>query len=382
MASVTLTNLVKEYPGEKGEAPFLAVRSINLEIRDGEFMVLVGPSGCGKSTTLRAIAGLESVSGGRIFIGDRCVNAVPPKDRNISMVFQSYALYPHKTVFGNLAFGLEMMGIPRNEIKLRVDEVAARLGLEALLNRKPSALSGGQRQRVALGRAIVRQPEVFLFDEPLSNLDAKMRVSTRLEITSLHKSLATTMIYVTHDQVEAMTMGDRICVMNGGAIMQVDEPLKLYHQPANIFVAGFIGSPSMNFIKGKIEASSDGLQFVENNDTTGRLMFEIPKKMAERIEDYTGKSIILGVRPEYIMNPEAVLPGTETVKIQCLLRLSEPMGAETYLHLATGSHEITARVNSRFRYTLHDKVLLSVSTDAMIFFDPDTEQSLTSGHSM
>src|SRR5471030_2660331 len=262
MAKVTLENLSKIYP-EKGGPGVTAVKQINLKIEDREFMVLVGPSGCGKSTTLRMIAGLEEISVGTVTIGDQVVNEVLPKDRDIAMVFQNYALYPHMTVYENMAFGLKLRKFPKADIDARVREAATMLGLEPFLNRKPKALSGGQRQRVALGRAIVRKPKVFLFDEPLSNLDAKMRVSTRTEISKLHAQLGSTMIYVTHDQVEAMTMGDRICVMRDGLIMQVADPFTLYRQPQNLFVAGFIGSPPMNLLKGKIEKRDGGLYFAE-----------------------------------------------------------------------------------------------------------------------
>jgi len=266
MASVTLKKLKKIYPPSGKQPEFLAVKEIDLDIKDHEFMVLVGPSGCGKSTTLRMLAGLEEITSGECYIGERLVNDVLPKNRDIAMVFQNYALYPHMTVYDNMAFGLKLQKKPKAEIDARVKEAADILGIQELLSRKPKALSGGQRQRVAVGRAIVRQPKVFLFDEPLSNLDAKMRVQMRTEISKLHASLEATMVYVTHDQVEAMTMGDRICVMNDGEIMQVDEPLDLYNRPQNMFVAGFIGSPPMNFIHGEIRESSGTLAFVESTE--------------------------------------------------------------------------------------------------------------------
>ncbi len=377
MASVSLKALVKEYPGEKGAPAFRAVDAIDLEIRDGEFMVFVGPSGCGKSTTLRMIAGLESVTGGDVFIGHRRVNAVAPKDRDISMVFQSYALYPHKTVYGNLAFGLEMMGFRKTEVKTRVGAVAESLGLTTMLGRKPSALSGGQRQRVALGRAIVRQPKVFLFDEPLSNLDAKMRVSTRQEISSLHKRLKTTMVYVTHDQVEAMTMGDRICVMNGGNIMQVDTPLNLFNAPANLFVAGFIGSPAMNFFSGHIQTKGTQTFFVETNPNGRQLNLALTANLSRRVADYQNKPVILGIRPESITSPKSVLPDTPTINVQSQLKLAEPMGKETFLHLDTGAHTFTARVDSEFPYSLEGMVNLAVQTNEIHFFDPTSEERIT-----
>ena len=262
--AVHIKNLVKTYLDEHGNPSFTAVKNINLEIQDGEFVVLVGPSGCGKSTTLRMLAGLEHITSGTIAIGDRVVNNVHPKDRGIAMVFQNYALYPHMTIFDNIGFGLKLAKKPKDVIQKKVTETARSLGLDKMLDRKPGALSGGQRQRVALGRAIVRDPKVFLFDEPLSNLDAKMRVHMRSEISRLHTQLTTTMVYVTHDQVEAMTMGDRICVMRDGNIMQVADPLTLYRQPENIFVAGFIGSPPMNLLKGKVQRLDGGLSFVED----------------------------------------------------------------------------------------------------------------------
>jgi ABC-type sugar transport system ATPase subunit len=318
MSDVTLKSLLKEYPGERGAPPFRAVKSIDLTIRQGEFMVFVGPSGCGKSTTLRMIAGLESITGGEVHIGDRCVNSVPPKNRDISMVFQSYALYPHKTVYGNMAFGLEMMGTPKAEVARRVEEVAESLGLNEMLQRKPSALSGGQRQRVALGRAIVRQPKVFLFDEPL----------------------------------------------------------KLFNEPENMFVAGFIGSPAMNFIAGHIRTHDEGLRFVEDNPTAGCLDFALNAERAARVADYVDKPIILGVRPESIINPDSVMPGTPTVELQSELQLSEPMGAETYFNLDTGANTFTARVNSDYTFPLKSQVRLALLTDAMHFFDPESELAL------
>src|SRR5580692_5110761 len=281
MAQVSLENLSKVYP-EKGGAGVAAVKKINLKIHDREFMVLVGPSGCGKSTTLRMIAGLEEISEGTVSIGDHVVNEVLPKDRDIAMVFQNYALYPHMTVYENMAFGLKLRKFSKAEISARVHEAAAMLGLEPLLARKPKALSGGQRQRVALGRAIVRKPKVFLFDEPLSNLDAKMRVSTRTEISKLHARLGATMIYVTHDQVEAMTMGDRICVMKDGDIMQVAAPLDLYNHPNNLFVAGFIGSPPMNFFRGTLRKAGDRLEFVETAEGGAPLRFVLPEPLSRR----------------------------------------------------------------------------------------------------
>ena len=298
MASLSLRHIYKIYQGD-----VTAVKDFNLEIEDKEFIVFVGPSGCGKSTTLRMIAGLEDISKGELYIGDTLVNDVEPKERDIAMVFQNYALYPHMTVYENMAFGLKMAKVPKEEIDKRVKEAAEKLEITQLLNRKPKEMSGGQRQRVAVGRAIVRKPDVFLFDEPLSNLDAKLRVSMRVKITQLHKQLkaegqTATMIYVTHDQVEAMTMGDRICVLNYGKIMQVDTPLNLYHKPANKFVAGFIGSPAMNFVEGAIEENEDGIIFMFGQ---GRYVV-LPEDMGEKVKSYIGKKVVLGIRPENIGN--------------------------------------------------------------------------------
>ena len=290
MSKVVLKGVEKQYPNG-----FKAVHGIDLDIKDGEFMVFVGHSGCAKSTTLRMIAGLEEITGGEVYIGDKLVNDVPPKDRGIAMVFQNYALYPHMTVYENMAFGLKLKKTPKDEIDKRVREAAEKLEITELLDRKPKEMSGGQRQRVALGRAIVRKPEVFLFDEPLSNLDAKLRVSMRVRITQLHQELKTTMIYVTHDQVEAMTMGDRITVMKSGRIMQVDTPLNLYHYPANKFVAGFIGSPTMNLIEGTL-VEKEGKVFVDINGAE----IEILGEKGEKVKDHVGKKVTFGIRPESI----------------------------------------------------------------------------------
>src|SRR4051812_45267735 len=299
MAKVVIDRLLKVYP-EKSGPGVRAVNEISLTIEDREFMVLVGPSGCGKSTTLRMIAGLEEISGGTISIAGTVVNAVLPKDRDIAMVFQNYALYPHMSVYENLAFGLKLRGLPKAEIDTRVREAATMLGLEPYLDRKPKALSGGQRQRVAVGRAIVRKPKVFLFDEPLSNLDAKMRVSTRAEISKLHARLGVTMIYVTHDQVEAMTMGDRICVMKDGEIMQVAAPLTLYNEPANVFVAGFIGSPPMNLFPGRIESDGARTIFVEDSAHATPVRLALPESLARRALSHKTSAVVLGLRPENI----------------------------------------------------------------------------------
>jgi multiple sugar transport system ATP-binding protein len=313
---------------------------VNIEVADREFLVLVGPSGCGKSTTLRMIAGLEEISKGEVFIGDRLVNDVPPKDRDIAMVFQSYALYPHMSVFDNMAFGLKLRKYPKAEIKKRVTEAAAILGIENYLDRKPKQLSGGQRQRVALGRAIVRQPKVFLFDEPLSNLDAKMRVQTRTELIKLHQRLQATMIYVTHDQVEAMTMGSRIAVMEGGQLQQNEPPLTLYHEPKNLFVAGFLGSPPMNFINGKLTQKDDRLIFKEMAGGVIEVRFGSKDRPAYR--DFVGKEVILGVRPEDIELSQGAREQAE-VSFQAVVDIVEPMGAETNFYLQTGNHTVISR---------------------------------------
>jgi multiple sugar transport system ATP-binding protein len=334
MARVVLENIVKVYSERNGPG-VRAVNDVSLVIADGEFMVLVGPSGCGKSTTLRLIAGLESATSGAIRIDDRLVNEVPPKDRDLAMVFQNYALYPHMTVFENLAFGLRQRQLPSTEIEARVREASAMLGLEPYLQRRPAALSGGQRQRVAVGRAIVRHPKVFLFDEPLSNLDAKMRAATRAELSRLHARLGATMVYVTHDQMEAMTMGDRICVMHDGRIMQVAPPLELYDRPANLFVAGFIGSPPMNLLRGTLTA--DGHEFQEDNPKGPPLRLSLPAHLAPRAARLAGQPVVLGVRPEHIAaDPSSAAFGARVDVV-------EPMGAETFVHLDTGAHALIAR---------------------------------------
>lgn len=373
MAKVILENLVKTYPASEKNAAFTAVKGINLEIHDREFMVLVGPSGCGKSTTLRMIAGLEEVSSGSISIDGKVVNHVLPKDRDIAMVFQSYALYPHMDVRANLGFGLKLRGLPKPEIEKRIQEAATLLGLETMLDRKPKALSGGQRQRVAVGRAIVRNPKVFLFDEPLSNLDAKMRVSTRTEISKLHARLGATMIYVTHDQVEAMTMGDRICVMKDGHIMQVDEPLNLYNHPANLYTAGFIGSPPMNFFRGKLTAAAGTLRFTENNPNGAAVTIDLPSALAHAARSHQDKPIILGIRPEDLIESPAPQPGrTATVQVE----ISEPMGSETYLYLTTGTTAFIARVQPTSLHAYGATVHLTFRHDRLHLFDATTELAI------
>jgi multiple sugar transport system ATP-binding protein len=340
MAKVTVKNVYKIYPGEKGP-DVTAVDDVSLEVGDREFVVLVGPSGCGKSTTLRMIAGLEEISKGDIYIGERRVNDVAPKDRDIAMVFQNYALYPHMTVYDNLAFGLKLRKYPRAEIKKRVMDAAGILGIEDLLERKPRALSGGQRQRVAVGRAIVRQPKVFLFDEPLSNLDAKMRVQMRTEITKLHQRLQATMIYVTHDQIEAMTMGDRIVVMNKGVVQQTDTPLKLYNEPVNLFVAGFLGSPPMNFLTGTLKEENGALIFSELEGGTVQVRLSIQDRPGAR--QAVGQPMLLGIRPEDIELAQFASNDGSTSSFPAIVDIVEPMGAETNLYLQTGAHTVVCR---------------------------------------
>jgi multiple sugar transport system ATP-binding protein len=376
MAQVVLKNLLKVYP-EKGGAGVKAVNGVSLTIEDREFMVLVGPSGCGKSTTLRMIAGLEEISGGTVSIDGRVVNGVPPKDRDIAMVFQNYALYPHMTVYENLAFGLTLRKMPRAEIDTRVRAAAELLGLEGCLQRRPKALSGGQRQRVAVGRAIVRQPKVFLFDEPLSNLDAKMRATTRTEISKLHARLGATMIYVTHDQVEAMTMGDRICVMRGGDIMQVAEPLTLYHQPANLFVAGFIGSPPMNFFRGTLRRQGGQLVFVEADGSDAALALPLNDPLATRAAGHVDRLVVLGIRPEDIHDALTLGTSDPARSADVKIELSEPMGAETYLHLATAAGtSFIARVRAAHRFEPGERIKVTFDVARAHLFDPATEKSV------
>ena len=368
--SVQIKNLVKTYLDEHGNPSFTAVKNINLDIKNGEFMVLVGPSGCGKSTTLRMLAGLENISSGTISIGDRVVNKVHPKDRGIAMVFQNYALYPHMTIFDNMAFGLKLARKPKEFIQESVGKTAKTLGLEKMLDRKPGALSGGQRQRVALGRAIVRDPKVFLFDEPLSNLDAKMRVHMRSEISRLHTQLTTTMVYVTHDQVEAMTMGDRICVMRDGLIMQVADPLTLYRQPENIFVAGFIGSPPMNLLKGKVLKLDSGLAFVEDGETSA-LTIPLRGKLEPLAAKYVGKPIIFGIRPEHLsdqVSDPSHVPVTATVEI------SEPMGSESIVYFKSATGNLIARVPGEHLYHPRDQLTVQLNMDKVHLFDSETEK--------
>ena len=363
MASVNYDHVSKKF------GDFTALNDLNIEIQDKEFLVLVGPSGCGKTTALRCLAGLEEISLGRITIGDHVVNDVPPKDRDIAMVFQSYALYPHMTVFDNMAFGLKLRKVPKDEIKRRVEEAAQILGIEGLLKRKPRELSGGQRQRVAVGRAIVREPKVFLFDEPLSNLDAKLRVQTRAEISKLHQRLQTTFIYVTHDQTEAMTMATRIAVMNKGLLQQLDTPQVLYDRPNNLFVAGFIGSPAMNFFTAKLRKDGSSL-FVD----TGDFAIKIPEDRYAVYLPHTGKEVIFGIRPEDIHNPMFSPPGIHAESIECKVDVTELMGNEIFLYLLSGKNSFVARVDPRTRFQIGNQVQLVFNMDNFHLFDPATDR--------
>ena len=394
MADVVLKNIKKVYPNiepkkkKKGEPEkekknnllvteegVLAVHDFNLEIKDNEFIVLVGPSGCGKSTTLRMIAGLEEISGGELYIDGKLMNDIPPKDRDIAMVFQNYALYPHMTVYDNMAFGLKLRKKPKDEIDKLVREAAKILGIEQLLNRKPKALSGGQRQRVALGRAIVRDPKVFLMDEPLSNLDAKLRVQMRTEITKLHQRLQTTFIYVTHDQTEAMTMGTRIVVMKDGFIQQVDTPQHLYDYPANLFVGSFIGSPQMNFFDAKLVKRNDGVwaEFGSN-------AIKVPDSKVRKLvdESYIGKDVIMGIRPENIHDEERFLSVADGNLVETKVDVVELMGSETYLYLKVDGKEsnVVARVDPRSASRTGDTVKVAFETNRPHFFDKDSELSI------
>ena len=370
MAKVTLTNVTKRF------GDVVAVNNANLEIKDKEFLILVGPSGCGKTTTLRMVAGLEEITEGTIEIGDTVVNDVPPKDRDIAMVFQNYALYPHMDVYNNMAFGLKLRKFPKEEIDRRVNEAAEILGIKNLLDRKPKQLSGGQRQRVALGRAIVREPKVFLMDEPLSNLDAKLRVQMRTELSKLHDRLQTTMIYVTHDQVEAMTMGDRIVVMRDGLIQQVDSPLNLYNNPVNMFVAGFIGSPAMNFLDAKLVKEGE-TYYLEGN---GDFKIAIPAdKVATNpeLKSYVGKDVVFGIRPEDLEDAAVVeKPVTDDNSYMATVEVVEPMGSEIYLYLTANEHSMIARVDSHSTAKVGDNVKLYVNTSNLHVFDAETELAI------
>ena len=367
MASVTFQYVTKRFED------FVAVNDLNIEIQDQEFLVFVGPSGCGKTTSLRMLAGLESATEGHIYIDERRVNDVPPKDRDIAMVFQSYALYPHMTVFENMAFSLQLKGQSRADIQTRVNRAAQQMGIEKLLSRKPRELSGGQRQRVAVCRALVRNPAVFLMDEPLSNLDAKLRVQARTEISKLHKELGTTFIYVTHDQVEAMTMGTRIAILNHGVLQQVDAPETLYKYPVNMFVAGFIGSPAMNFFPGRLLQQDESWWFQSED-----LRLPLRPKQVSLYAAHRDRSLILGVRPEAIHDPSYPAPEITPAPIKATVSLVEHMGNEVILHLLTqANHQaVVARVDSRCAMQIGEPVELSIDTTACHLFDADTEKAL------
>jgi multiple sugar transport system ATP-binding protein len=369
MAKVILEHVEKIY-----DNGLKVVKDLSLEIADGELLVLVGPSGCGKSTTLRMIAGLEEITEGVIRIDDRVVNHVEPKDRDIAMVFQDYALYPHMTVFENMAFGLRLRKCGKAEIEQRVKEAADILGLNEFLQRRPKALSGGQRQRVALGRAIVRKPAVFLFDEPLSNLDAKMRVQMRVEIAQLHNRLNTTMIYVTHDQVEAMTLGERIVVMKDGIVQQVADPISLYDAPVNRFVAGFIGTPPMNFFEGQLVRRGNALVF---ESTKAGMLLPVPQARAERLAAFEGKPIGLGFRPED-MGSAAAEALADAPRLRAKVNVIEPMGSETYVYLLTGGTQFVARMEAHKRFRPGDAVEVPVNMNKAHFFDAQTEERIGS----
>lgn len=367
MAEVTLNNVTKVYEGGN-----IAAKDVNIEVKDKEFIVLVGPSGCGKSTTLRMIAGLEKITSGDLFIDGAKVNDVSPKDRDIAMVFQNYALYPHMTVYENMAFGLKLRKFPKDQIKQRVNDAAKILGLEEYLDRKPKALSGGQRQRVAVGRAIVRKPKVFLFDEPLSNLDAKLRVQMRTEISKLHHDLQATMIYVTHDQTEAMTMGDKIVIMKDGFVNQIDTPLNLYNFPKNKFVAGFIGSPSMNFIYGKI-VNENGTTF---KSAAGSLKLKLNGNYDSKLKNYSNKNVWLGVRPEDIYDASTTVQKPGFSETNVVLKVVEPMGNEIFLYFDLDGNQFVARVPAREKPNVNAKHQLFLDTSKLHFFDDETEEAI------
>ena len=368
MASLSLKNICKVYPNG-----FEAVKDFNLEIADKEFIIFVGPSGCGKSTTLRMIAGLEDISSGELKIGDKVVNDVEPKDRDIAMVFQNYALYPHMTVYDNMAFGLKLRKVPKDEIDRMVREAAKSLELEKLLDRKPKALSGGQRQRVAMGRAIVRNPKVFLMDEPLSNLDAKLRVQMRIEIAKLHQRLGTTIIYVTHDQTEAMTLGTRIVVMKDGVIQQVDTPQNLYEKPQNLFVAGFMGSPQMNFLDADVEIRGEDVYL-----NTAGIRIQLPPAKAKKLVEggYDGKKVTMGIRPEDVYDAQVFVENS-TCAFESTIKVYELLGAEVYLYFDLGGHPLTARVDPRTNARTGSKVKFAFDVEKIHVFDKETEKVIT-----
>jgi multiple sugar transport system ATP-binding protein len=365
MASVTYSHITKRF------GDVVAVKDLTIEVADKEFLVFVGPSGCGKSTSLRMLAGLEEITEGEISIGDRVVNDVPPKDRDIAMVFQSYALYPHMSVYDNMAFGLKLRKTPKQEIERRVKEAADILGIENLLERKPKQLSGGQRQRVAVGRAIVREPNVFLMDEPLSNLDAKLRVQARAEISKLHQRLETTFIYVTHDQVEAMTMGTRIAVMKDGLLQQIDSPQRLYDLPVNIFVAGFIGSPSTNFMDAQL-VERDGKVALDCKD----FILDVPKEKVETCRPHLGKDVVFGIRPEDTHDPEFAPPGITGAQIEAKVDVTELMGNEVIVYLVTDNNEFLGRFDPRTKAKVGNTIPVVFNMDRMHIFDKQTEQAI------
>ncbi len=368
MASLSLKHIYKIYPNG-----FNAVKDFNLEIADKEFIIFVGPSGCGKSTTLRMVAGLEEISKGELRIDGKLVNDVEPKDRDIAMVFQNYALYPHMSVYDNMAFGLKLRKVPKDQIDKQVKEAARILGLENLLDRKPKALSGGQRQRVAMGRAIVRKPKVFLMDEPLSNLDAKLRGQMRIEISRLHQELGTTIIYVTHDQTEAMTLGTRIVVMKDGVVQQIDSPQNLYDRPGNLFVAGFIGAPTMNFADVKVEKSGNNVVF----DLVG-YKITVPAEKAKKLVDggYVGKTVVLGIRPEDVHDDEISLEKFSGSLFEGTIKVYEMLGAEANLYFDIGDSQFTARVNPRTKARPGDKVKFAMDLTKIHAFDKETEETI------
>lgn len=368
MASVKLKNVYKRYPGG-----VTAVNDFNMDIEDKEFIVLVGPSGCGKTTTLRMVAGLEEISEGEVYIGDKLVNDVAPKDRDIAMVFQNYALYPHMTVFDNMAFGLKLRKLPKDEIRRRVHEAAKILDIEHLLDRRPRALSGGQRQRVALGRAIVREPKVFLMDEPLSNLDAKLRVQMRTEINKLHQKLQTTFVYVTHDQTEAMTMGTRIVVMKDGYIQQINTPTALYERPCNMFVAGFIGSPQMNFINARVERRGEEIHLL-----FGKHDIKLPEGKSKKLDgtDYIGKEVILGIRPESLHDEPAYIDQFSDSIVEARVELTENLGSETLLYLLIDEVDFVAKVNPRTKARSGDVIRIAFDTNKIHLFDKESEKTI------
>ncbi len=367
MAGLSLKGIYKRYPGG-----VVAVSDFSLEIADKEFLVLVGPSGCGKSTTLRMIAGLEEITEGELYIGDRIVNDIAPKDRDIAMVFQNYALYPHMTVFDNMAFGLKLRKTPKDEIKRRVEEAAKILDISHLLDRKPKALSGGQRQRVALGRAIVREPKVFLLDEPLSNLDAKLRAQMRTELAKIHHNLETTFIYVTHDQTEAMTMATRIVVMKDGFIQQVDVPQRLYKYPCNMFVAGFIGSPQMNFVDAVLTEKSGDIYLEFKNNS-----LKLPEsKINDEVKSYVGKEIIFGIRPEHVHDEERYLESMPDYVIEANVEVTELMGAETFLYLDVDGEKLTAKVAPTTTAKADERTKIVLSLEHIHLFDKETQKTI------